>query len=265
MEFIMKNKIMVLLFFLAALSFFSVQAKAETGRDIMLKVDNRPNGKDRKIVMTMTLINKRNRTRIRSMLLYSRDYGKDTKSVFSFLKPADVKGTGFLVWGYDSIGRDDDRWLYLPALKKVRRISGKSKNDYFMGSDLTYDDMGNRSVDEDTHTLLSEDVVDGHPCWTIQSVPKNKSYMYSKVISVIRKDALMPVKVDFFDRQGHLLKTLERSAIRKHQGFWTAFHTVVKNVQDKHQTVLTIGSVKYNSGLRSSLFRVSTLMRGRLK
>lgn len=72
-----------------------------------------------------------------------------------FEYPGDVKGTGFLTWDYDEPGKDDDKWLYLPAMKKTRRISGSSaRQDYFMGSDFTYDDMGSRSVDEDTHELL---------------------------------------------------------------------------------------------------------------
>ena len=236
-----------------------------TGTAIMEKIDNRPDGNDRQTVMEMTLVNRRGRKRVRAMVVYSKDYGKDTKSIFYFRKPADVKGVGFLTWGYDNPARDDDRWLYLPALKRSKRISGSSKNDYFMGSDLTYDDMGNRSVSEDVHTLLREETVDGHACWVVQSVPKDKSYMYSKVVSTIRKDALITIKADFYDRHGALLKTMVKSDIRKHQGFWTAFLTKVENVQERHQTILKIEKMKYNRGLKNSLFRATTLERGRLK
>ena len=130
------------------------QSAELTGRDIMLKVHDRPDGDDQKGVMQMTLINKRGKMRKRTVLFLSKDYGKDSKSITYFQSPADVKGTGFLSWEYDDPSKDDDRWLYLPALKKTRRISGSSKNDYFMGTDFTYDDLGDRSVDEDNHELL---------------------------------------------------------------------------------------------------------------
>ena len=75
-----------------------------------------------------------------------------------FTYPGDVNGTGFLTWDYDDMSKDDDKWLYLPAMKKTRRISGSSsKTDYFMGTDFTYNDMGSRNIDEDTHTLLREE------------------------------------------------------------------------------------------------------------
>ncbi|MBO4804796.1 MAG: outer membrane lipoprotein-sorting protein [Paludibacteraceae bacterium] len=114
-----------------------------------------------------------------------------------FLYPSDVKGTGFLTWDYDQANKDDDKWLYLPAMKKTRRISGSSsKTDYFMGTDFTYDDMGRRNLEEDTHTLLREETLNGHKCWVLQSSPKKAGDIYTKRISWIRQDCLIPVKVD---------------------------------------------------------------------
>lgn len=236
-----------------------------TGRDIMLKVHDRPDGDDRKSVMQMTLINRRGRTRKRAVLFLSKDYGKDSKSIMFFQSPADVKGTGFLQYEYDDLSKEDDRWLYLPALKKVRRISGSSKNDYFMGTDFTYDDMGNRSIDEDSHELLHEEEKDGYNCWVVESKPKDKGYMYSKMIKWVRQDTLIPVMVEFYDRQGNLLKILTVTDIRKQDDFWTAFKMRMGNIQDKHKTVLEIKEMHYNTGLEDNLFRVSSLERGRIK
>ena len=112
----------------AALMLIGVGANAQpTGRDIMLRADERPDGETRKSVMTMELVNKRGSKRVRTMQSYSLDVGKDTKSIMFFQEPADVKGTGFLTWDYNDEDRDDDRWLYLPAMKKTRRISGSSQ------------------------------------------------------------------------------------------------------------------------------------------
>jgi len=230
--------------------FVYAQAVELTGSVIMTKVDNRPNGDDRTMTMNMTLINKRGKTRERSVLSYSKDYGKDSKALIYFKKPADVKGTGFLSWEYNDPNKDDDRWLYLPALKKVRRISGSSKNDYFMGTDFTYDDLGNRSVDEDNHTLLREEEINGTVCWVIESKPKNKDDMYSKVIRWIRQDAIMSVKVEFYDKQDNLLKILTVSDIRKHDEFWTGFKMEMENIQEKHKTILEITEMYYNPGLK---------------
>jgi outer membrane lipoprotein-sorting protein len=238
-------------------------AAEESGRDIMLKIDNRHNGNDRSMKMTMTLINKKGKKRVREMVLYSKDYGKDSKSLFYFEKPADVKGTGFLSWSYDNPDKDDDSWLYLPSLKRSRRISGASKNDSFMGSDMSYDDMGNRSVDEDNHRLLKEEEVDGFACWVIESTPKDKKHQYSKMIQWYRKDALLNVKGEFYDKKGVLLKTLKQSDIRKVNGIWVSHKTVVENVQHKHKTELDMSEVTFDTGLKDNMFKVATLERGR--
>jgi hypothetical protein len=229
----------------------------------MLTIDERPNGNDRSMKMKMTLVNNRGKERMREMMMYSKDYGKDSKSLFYFESPADVSGTGFLTWGYDDPAKDDDRWLYLPALKRSKRISGASKNDSFMGSDMSYDDMGNRSVDEDTHELLREESIDGHECWVIQSTSKGKDYQYSKTVVWYRKDALIPVKGEFYDKKDALLKTMIQSDIKKVAGYWTAHTIIMENVREKHKTVLTMSEVAFDTGLDDNLFRVATLERGR--
>jgi hypothetical protein len=128
---------------------------AEDGREIMQKVKDRPDGETRSSSMEMKLINKNGSTRVRKISSFAMDVGADVKTIMFFQYPNDVKGTGFLTYNYDDINKEDDKWLYLPAMKKTRRISGKSsKTDYFMGSDFTYDDIGKRNVDEDTHKLL---------------------------------------------------------------------------------------------------------------
>jgi hypothetical protein len=236
-----------------------------TGRDIALKVHDRPDGDDRKSLMQMTLINRRGKTRKRSVLFLSKDYGEDSKSIVFFRSPADVRGTGFLQYEYDDSSRENDRWLYLPALKKVRRITGSSKSEYFMGTDFTYDDMGDRSVDEDNHKLLHEEEKNGHKCWVVESRPKDKDYMYSKMIKWIRQDALISVGVEYYDKQGNLLKILTVTDIREQDGFWTAFKMKMDNIQEKHKTLLETKEIHYNLGLQDSLFRVSTLERGQMK
>ena len=239
-------------------------AEQLTGRDIMVKVDNRPDGDDRQSILKMTLINKRGKKRVRIVRDYAKDYGKDTKTLIYFQEPADVRGTAYLSFNYDNPAKDDDNWLYLPALRKVRRITASTKNEYFMGTDFTYDDLGDRTVDEDHHKLLKEETLDGHDCWVIESVPVDESDMYSKRISWIRKDALYYIKVDFYNRQGNLMKTLTVPDMKMHEGFWTAFKMVMDNFQENHKTILEWTEFHYNQDIADSLFRVSTLQRGRI-
>ena len=185
----------------AMLATATMSAQTLTGREIAEKVHNRPDGDTRYCEMSLTLVNKNGSKRVRELKSFAKDYGKDRKTIMFFLYPGDVKGTGFLTWEYDQIDRDDDKWLYLPAMKKTRRISGSSsKTDYFMGTDFTYDDMGHRNTDEDTHTLLREETIDGQACWVLQSVPNTTGEIYTRRVSWIRKDCLIPVRVEYYDK-----------------------------------------------------------------
>ena len=157
----MKTKHFTLLL-IAILAVCGAQAAGLSGRDIMQKVRNRADGDTRYATIEMTLIQKSGHKRVRKLESWAMDIGNDTKKIMFFTYPGDVKGTGFLTWDYDNTAKVDDKWLYLPAMKKTRRISGKSsKTDYFMGSDFTYNDMSARSVDEEKHTLLREEMLGG--------------------------------------------------------------------------------------------------------
>ena len=125
-----------ILFFGALLLSFALQA--QDGTEIMRRVKDRPNGDTRSMEVELKLINKRGDERIRKLKSYSKDIGDDVKSIMFFTHPGDVKGTGFLTWDYDDPKKDDDKWLYLPAMKKVRRISSSSaKNISWVPTSLT--------------------------------------------------------------------------------------------------------------------------------
>ena len=260
----MKKTIVLIVMIVTIFQIVKLQAKKLSGRDIMVLVDERNDGDDRHSEMEMTLINKRGRKRIRQISSYSKDYGKDSKSVMIFQKPVDVKGTGFLSWEYNDDSKDDDRWLYMPALKKVRRISGSSENDYFMGSDFTYDDMGGRNVEEDTHTLLREEDLNEQLCWVVESIPKEKDNMYMKKIVWVRQDVKISVKVEYYDKLG-LMKTLTIKDIRQVDGIWTTHEMCIDNKAEKHQTILKFNQISYNQDLKDNIFTVTAIEKGRLK
>lgn len=246
--------------------FLAVSLQAQTGRDIIQKVKDRPDGDTRSSEMSMKLINKKGKVRERKIISYAMDLGKDKKdrkTLMFFQYPGDVKGTGFLTWDYDEIGKDDDKWLYLPAMKKTRRISGSSaKKNYFMGTDFTYDDMGSRNVDEDDHTLLREETLDGQKCWVVESVSKDSRDIYSKKISWIRQDCLVALKVEYYDKLNKLHRKLLLSEIEKIDGFWIAQRLHMENVQTKHQTILLIENPQYDIELDETVFTVAKLEKG---
>jgi len=261
----MKKKLNGLLIVLSVfINVISLKAQNLAGREIMELVDNRGDGESRKSKITMTLINKRGKKRVREVINISKDYGKDSKSIMIFNKPADVKGTGFLSWDNDDEKKDDARWLYMPALKKIRRISGASNNDYFMGTDFTYDDMGDRNIDEDTHNFIREDRFKENSCYVIESIPKSDDDNYTKRMLWIRKDINMVVKVEYYNEQG-ISKILEFDEINLLDGIWTAQKLFMNNLQDKHQTLIEISEVEYNNKYRDNLFTVSTIEKGRIK
>ena len=218
------------------LTFTGIAANPQkpTGRSIMQQVDDRPDGDTRYSQMELTLEKKNGTKRERKVESWAMDVGKDVKKVMFFTYPGDVKGTGFLTWDYDQIGKADDKWLYLPAMKKTRRISGSSsKTDYFMGTDFTYDDMGDRNVD------------------------------YSRKVSWIAQDCLMPIRVEYYDKLNKLHRVLTVSQISKVQGFWTKHRMEMKNVQTGHSTIIVMKNPQYNVKVDASMFTVNRLEKGK--
>ena len=248
---------------IAMLAVCGTQAAELSGRDIMQKVRNRADGDTRSATIEMTLIQKSGHKRVRKLESWAMDIGNDTKKIMFFTYPGDVKGTGFLTWDYDNTAKTDDKWLYLPAMKKTRRISGKSsKTDYFMGSDFTYNDMSTRSVDEEKHRLLREEMLGGHKCWVIESVPNDKDEIYARRVTWIRQDCLMAVKAEYYDKLNKLHRRLTISDIEKVQGFWTMHLMQMENVQTGHKTIIRMDNQKFNIKLSPNLFTVSQLEKG---
>ncbi len=233
-----------------------------TALQIMQKVYNRPTGKDMEATLTMTLINSQGEKRVRKIKQFIRDFGDVEKKIMFFISPADVKNTSFMNWSYDEEGKDDDQWIYLPALKKLKRISSDSKGDYFMGSDFTYDDLGDRKPSDDNHKILRTEKVDGLDCYVIESVPKDEDYMYSKTISWIVKDRWYNIKKEFYDEDGEFLKTLNIKNVKNIKGYWIITKAEMDNVQKNHKTIMELSDVKIDTGIPASKFTQRMMKRG---
>jgi len=239
-------------------------AQELSGLQIMVNEDTREDGDDQISGSIFHLINKRGQERIRDTLRRWKDYdgkdGVDEKTVIFFQSPPEVQGTGFLNWSYIDINKDDDQWLYLPALRKIKRISASDKEDSFMGTDFTFDDMGDRQVEEDTHKRIGQETFENRKCYIVESIPKEKEYMYSKkLLWVVDGEWIVP-QVEFYDRKGRLLKHLHVKW-HKVQGIWTWKDCVMKNDQTDHKTVIEVKDTKFNLGFKDTLFTQRTLRR----
>ncbi len=235
-----------------------------TGLDIIKKtvaVDDE--GKTMKSTTIMELVDKKGKKRVRKLVRLLKKFTDGEKSLTTFFEPADVKGTSFLVWTYDEIGKNDDQWLYLPAMKKIRRISATSKGDYFMGTEFTYDDMGGeRKPEEDNHKLAGSETINGKDCYKIITTSKDEDYMYSKRIQWIDKKSFLEVKVEFYDEDEELLKIMTRKDIKKIDNIWTGMWLEMKNVQKNRATIVKFENVKYNLPVKDTMFTQRMVKKG---
>jgi len=252
--------------------YFNTSAMAEqtddpTGLEIMQAVDNREDGDDLKQNMTQVLVDRNGNQRVRHMVALRKDFGKDSKLITFFTKPSNIQDTALLTFDYDDPNADDDQWLYLPALKKVRRISSSDRGDYFMGTDFTFEDMKQTPELEDYHwRLLGSQQVDGNDCWKVEGKPVSEDIMrelgYSKMVQYIRKDSDFTIRTDYWDQAGRELKHLHVMEVQQVQGIWSAINIEMSNVQSQHKTILKLSDKQYNTGLKDRLFTQRTLKRG---
>ncbi|HCM28413.1 MAG TPA: outer membrane lipoprotein-sorting protein [Treponema sp.] len=185
------------------------------------------------------------------------------KTLIVFQKPASVAGTRFLT--IENPGKSDDRWIFLPALGKVRRVSAGEGSGSFMGSDFSYDDVSSadRGVEEDAHVLLREEELDGKACWVIESKPKDSGYQYSRMVSWIQKDSSIARRIEMFDKKGALLKILELGKIEDIQGRLTPKTTKMANAQTKTSTTIEVEILKYDDKIPEGVFTTRYLETGR--
>jgi outer membrane lipoprotein-sorting protein len=240
----------------------SLTAQAITGLKIIENVYNRPTGDDQTADLTMSLINSRGNERVREIKQLLKDFGDMEKKIMFFVSPADVRNTSFMNWSYDEPGKDDDQWIYLPALKKIKRISSDSKSDYFMGSDFTYDDLGDRHPISDTHKLLREESIDGEDCYVVESTPKEEEYMYSRTITWVIIDKWIGKKKEFYDEDDELLKTLTVKEIVTFDDVIIITLSEMHNAQKNHKTIMKLENVEINTGVADNKFSERMMKRG---
>ena len=212
-------------------------------------------GKDFKARIMMKLISKGGQERIRELTMLRRNYGEtggEQKYFMYFFQPADVKDMTFMVNKYPA--RDDDRWLFVPAINMVRRIAAQDKRSSFVGSDFTYEDVSGRDIQDDSHLIMKEEKLGGKDCFVIKSIPKAADVDYSYKLSWIDKTNSLPLKEEYYDKKGELYKVFTADEVKDIKGFPTVTKRTMKNLQSGHRTETMFTKVDYNISLEDSLF-----------
>jgi len=237
-----------------------------TGLEIMQAVDNREDGDTLQQNIHQILIDRNDNKRERHMISFRKDYGKDKKSIVFFAKPANIRDTALLTFDYDDPNTDDDQWLYLPALKKVRRISASDRGDYFMGTDFTFEDMKQTPELQDYHwKLLGSEKINGFDCWKVEGTPVSNDIArelgYSRLLQWVRKDNDFTIQAYYWDQAGRELKHLNITELKKISGIWSSIRIEMVNIQSNHKTRLEFSQQVYNTNMKNRLFTQRTLKR----
>lgn len=217
------------------------QADSLTGRDIAYRSQYRPSYKtDECTALEMKLVNAQGDVRTREFLRYQGKSLKDGKTIkttmIKFWHPEDIKDTG--TYNEEVPGGDDIQYLYLPAALKLRRITAKDQS--WVGSDFVYEDLQEINFDAWRYELLRSDVFDGKDCWVYSMVPiKSETSIYGKQVRWATKKDYLPVKVEYYKKDGSLFKILEATDFRDANGIPYAWKISLRNVEDKHETRLT--------------------------
>ena len=212
-------------------------------------------GKDFKTRVMMKLVSKGGQERIREMTMLRKNFGEiggNQKYFMYFFQPADVKDMTFMVYKYPA--KDDDRWLFIPAINMVRRIAAQDKRSSFVGSDFTYEDVSGRDIEDDMHSLMKEEKLGGKDSYVIKSTPKAADVDYSYKLSWIDKASFLPLKEEYYDRKGELYRVFTADEIKDVKGFPTITKRQMKNLQSGHTTEVAYIKSDYNIGIEDSLF-----------
>ena len=254
---------MVVLLLLAPATW--AQDAGQKGLAIARQVDSSDSGfGDSTAHLRMILRNRHGQESTREIRIRTLEVEDDgDKGLMIFDTPRDVKGTASLNFTHKTA--DDDQWLYLPALKRVKRISSRNKSGSFMGSEFAYEDVSSQEVEKYTYKWIRDDTLDGNDCFVVEYYPVDKKNSgYTRQVNWIDKQEYRPRRVDYYDRKDSLLKTLSFSGYRQYlDKYWRADEMSMVNHQNKKSTKLVFSDYRFRTGLKDSDFTHSSLKRVR--
>jgi len=241
---------------------------ALTAEQIARQVQDRDTGRDSRADFRMKLFDRRGRARERALSLLTLR-GREApgapgtapdgdRLLIRFTYPNDIRGTAFLVWKHPK--GEDERFLYLPSLARVRRIAGREAQESFVGSDFSYEDIGGREFDEYSYALLDENASwtgpDGaaRPAYRLESRRKDRSVEFPRVASLVLKDTFVVVQADIYNRRDEKQKVYAVKRLQQIQGIWTVIESSMANDLEKTRTELAVEKIEYNTGVKEEAF-----------
>ena len=247
----------------------SNETELPTGEDVAAHINSRDEGKAVSRKLSIEMRDRRGKFRQRETRSYRKYFAAEKRTVMFYLSPKNIKDTAFLTYDYNDPELEDNQWLYLPALRKVRRISAADRGDYFLGTDMTYEDIKLETrvstADFNFQTIGRCDA-NGRPGLQIEGTPKTQEIArelgYSKTQSCVDSEIWMIRKSQFWDIKGNLLKTVTISNIEKIQGIWTQQNIDVENHKTGHSTDLTFSEVDYQNPVPDDIFTTNAIKRG---
>ena len=248
---------------------FPVHADELTGREVMEQVAARDDGIQVTRTLTMELTDRRGKTRVRTTHGFRKYFGGEKRTVLFYTSPANIKDTAFLTYDYPDATIDDDQWLYLPAARKIRRISASDRGDYFLGTDFSYEDIKNENkpnLADYHHKRLGIEIIDGAECIVVEGIPVSdkvsRELGYGRVLTWVDPTFWMPRKSEFWDIKNNPLKIIHVKDIRLVDGIWTSHEIHAENYKTGHKTRFSFSDVDYKSEVKDSWFETRQLRRG---
>ncbi len=254
---------LLLIFQLAAFNVAAITDE-EKGLAIAVEADKRDNGfADSTADMIMELRNKQGDSSTRQIRIKTLEVtGDGDKAMSIFDQPADVKGTAFLTFSHAI--KADEQWMYLPSIKRVKRINSKNKSGPFMGSEFAFEDIASQEVAKYTYKYLRDEKFNGIDCFVMERIPTYKHSGYTRQVAWINKAEYRPEKTVFYDRKNTLLKTLTLSGYKKYlDKYWRADQLLMKNHQNEKSTTLNWSNYKFKTGLNEKDFSRNSLKRAK--
>lgn len=240
-----------------------------SGDEIVQKINARDEGIAVGRKLTMEMVDRHGKTRVRETRTFRKYFGDEKRTAIFYLSPKNIKDTVFLTYDYADKDQDDDQWLYLPAMRKVRRISASDRGDYFLGTDFSFEDIKLEtrvSIADYTRKTIGEDEVDGHHCFVVEEVAIDNETAeelgHSRRQSCVDDNIWIVRKSQFWDLQNELLKTTYFRDISEVEGIWTAHKLEVENHKTGHRTRFIFSDIRYNEGVDDRVFTQNAMKRG---
>jgi hypothetical protein len=262
---------------LAVLALVPPPAQPQTAEQIARRVQDRETGRDSRADLRMKLFDRRGRARERALSMLTlrgrqapgapKTAADGDRLLIRFTYPNDIRGTGFLVWKHPTA--EDERFLFLPSLGRVRRIAGSEAQESFVGSDFSYEDISGRELDEFTYALPDENAEwqapDGtrHPAYRLESTRRDRAAEFPRVVSLVLKDSYLVVEADVYNRRNEKQKAYTVRRLQTVQGIATVFESAMTNDLDKTRTELVVEKIDYNIGLKEDAFTRRALEGGK--